>query len=277
MEQCIQHSDGTMITSSEWSAIKATGRLIKAELLALKPTSSRDRRVMSKRKTKSYFCSFYPNEWHAALLKMEQQQPLLALCASHWKADHVLRNSLLVKTTTDNDLSDTDSNSGNSGNPPNSKRRGRSSDVHQQGPDKRRKPNSGDPEKSMANRGKIDYVPLKFPSNLLSIARQNLQCPNLAPSSYLRSQQVKRINQASAREPSLAGSASSSTFVDVDSLTVAASATSLSSASTVADTVAAEASAAGDEAYQAAETAAAAEVLATAETLATVEIGRAHV
>ena len=28
---------------------------------------------------------------------MEKQQPLLALCTSHWKADHVLGSTLVVK------------------------------------------------------------------------------------------------------------------------------------------------------------------------------------
>ena len=39
---------------------------------------------------------------------MEQHQPLLALCAAHWKADHVLGNTLLVKSSAfaDNDSED---------------------------------------------------------------------------------------------------------------------------------------------------------------------------
>lgn len=36
-------------------------------------------------------------------MKMETQQPLLALCAAHWKADHVLGNTLLVKASADSD------------------------------------------------------------------------------------------------------------------------------------------------------------------------------
>jgi hypothetical protein len=41
MEQAIRHADGTLITTSEYAAIKATGRMIKTELLSLPP--SRDR------------------------------------------------------------------------------------------------------------------------------------------------------------------------------------------------------------------------------------------
>jgi hypothetical protein len=37
---------------------------------------------------------------------MEQLQPLLALCAAHWKADHVLGNTLLVKSSASADDKD---------------------------------------------------------------------------------------------------------------------------------------------------------------------------
>ncbi|KIM72114.1 hypothetical protein PILCRDRAFT_93588 [Piloderma croceum F 1598] len=47
--------------------------------------------------------TYYPKEWDAALVKMETQQLLLALCAAHWKADHVLGNTLLVKASADSD------------------------------------------------------------------------------------------------------------------------------------------------------------------------------
>jgi hypothetical protein len=101
MEQAIRHADGTLITTSEYAAIKATGRMIKMELLSLPP--SRDRRAKDRQKTKTYFRTYYPKEWDAALMKMETQQPLLALCAARWKADHVLGNTLLVKASADSD------------------------------------------------------------------------------------------------------------------------------------------------------------------------------
>jgi hypothetical protein len=94
MEQAIRHEDGTMISLGEWAAIKATARFVKMELLAL--PDPRDRRAKGQKKTKIYFRSFYQTEWEAAIQKMESQQPLLALCAAHWKADHVLGNTLLV-------------------------------------------------------------------------------------------------------------------------------------------------------------------------------------
>jgi hypothetical protein len=42
-----------------------------------------------------YYRTYYPREWMAAILKLEQEQPLLALCADHWKAEHVLGAILL--------------------------------------------------------------------------------------------------------------------------------------------------------------------------------------
>jgi hypothetical protein len=90
-----------MITASKWAAIKATARMVKVDLLTL--PVPRDRRAKDRQKTKTYFRTYYPKEWQAALEKMEAQQPLLALCAAHWKADHVLGSSLLHKPNTDSD------------------------------------------------------------------------------------------------------------------------------------------------------------------------------
>src|SRR6202040_984944 len=97
MEQAVHHSDGTMITSGEWTAIKATARMIKADLLALPPPW--DKRAKDRPKTKTYYRSFFLKDWDTALERMEQHQPLLALCAVHWKADHILGNTLLVKSS----------------------------------------------------------------------------------------------------------------------------------------------------------------------------------
>jgi hypothetical protein len=70
MEQAVHHPDGTMITSGEWIAIKATARMIKADLLALPPPW--DKRARDRLKTKTYYQSFFSKDWDAALVKMEQ-------------------------------------------------------------------------------------------------------------------------------------------------------------------------------------------------------------
>jgi len=95
MEWAVRHLDGSLITSNEWTAIKASARLIKAQLLLLGPP--RDQCTQSRRKTKAYFRKYFPKEWEAALLKLEMQQPLLRLCGSYWKAEHVLGNTLVCQ------------------------------------------------------------------------------------------------------------------------------------------------------------------------------------
>ncbi|EGO23171.1 hypothetical protein SERLADRAFT_439911 [Serpula lacrymans var. lacrymans S7.9] len=78
MERAVRHADGTMISSKEWTAIKATTR----------------------KRSQNYYQSAYPAQWAAIIQEMEQQQPLLTLCSNHWKAEHVLgqmlRSSKLV-------------------------------------------------------------------------------------------------------------------------------------------------------------------------------------
>jgi hypothetical protein len=96
-----------MISASEWAAIKATARMVKAELLSLPP--SRDRRAKDRTKSKVYFRTYFRKEWEAAVAKMESHQPLLALCASHWKAEHVLGNTLLVKVAENPETDNSDS------------------------------------------------------------------------------------------------------------------------------------------------------------------------
>jgi len=106
LEPSIRHADGTMISFGEWSAIKATARLVRNDLLSLPPP--KDHRAKDRRKTKTFFRTYFPREWQDALEKMETLQPLLALCAAHWKADHVLGNALL--TSVSNEDSDGEDN-----------------------------------------------------------------------------------------------------------------------------------------------------------------------
>jgi hypothetical protein len=106
MERAVRHPDGTFITASEWDAIKASARLVKADLLSLPPP--RHWCAKERSKTKTFFRTYFRTEWEAALARLESLQPLLALCASHWKADHVLGNTLRVKVVnaSEDDASD---------------------------------------------------------------------------------------------------------------------------------------------------------------------------
>jgi hypothetical protein len=163
MEKAIRHGDGTMITSSEWSAIKVSARAVKADLLSL--PLPRDRRAKDQSRTKVYFRTYFRREWDSAVAKLESHQPLLALCSSHWKADHVLGNTLLVKVAehSDDDQSDPNEHASSSHQSESKKRAGK----HRSGERKRRKNGNGkgvSPDKQ-ADRRKSDDMSIGKPFN----------------------------------------------------------------------------------------------------------------
>ena len=47
-----------------------------------------------KKKKKTFFTKYYFNHWTNVVLKLEEQEPLLTLCAVHWKAEHILNTIL---------------------------------------------------------------------------------------------------------------------------------------------------------------------------------------
>jgi hypothetical protein len=107
MDRVIRQEDGTLISTLEWNAIKASARLLKHELRLL-PTPA-DRRAQIQPKTKVYYKTYYPREWSHAVQRLEEEQPLLRLCSSHWKAEHVLNNTLMNGRHNDNDGNSDDS------------------------------------------------------------------------------------------------------------------------------------------------------------------------
>ncbi|KAF8148931.1 hypothetical protein B0H34DRAFT_736008 [Crassisporium funariophilum] len=54
-----------------------------------------DRMGKGKCRTKTWYSTWHRKEWLAAILDFEVQQPLLRLCASNWKANHMLGALLL--------------------------------------------------------------------------------------------------------------------------------------------------------------------------------------
>ena len=93
MDQVIRHEDGSLISTLEWNTIMASACLIKHKLrLISTPT---DRRAQSQPKTKVYYRTFHTQEWMHAVQHLEEEQLLLKLCTSHWKAEHVLNISLM--------------------------------------------------------------------------------------------------------------------------------------------------------------------------------------
>ena len=97
MDRAIRHPDGTMISNSEWSAIRSSARRIANELRSL-PDSGTSRQARMQR-TKMYYRTHHPRDWTAAIMRLETEQPLLKLCSSNWKADHILGNSIQAMRT----------------------------------------------------------------------------------------------------------------------------------------------------------------------------------
>ena len=91
MDRVVRREDGSLISTLEWNAIKASAWLLKHELRLL-PTPT-DRQAQLQAKTKVYYRSYHSREWLRAVQWLEEEQPLLRLCASHWKAEHVLNGS----------------------------------------------------------------------------------------------------------------------------------------------------------------------------------------
>ena len=91
MDRAIRHQDGTMVTNMEWSAIKASARRIANELAGLPDPTNRQARM---RRTKMFYRTYHARAWTHAISRLEDEQPLLKLCSSNWKADHTLGNSI---------------------------------------------------------------------------------------------------------------------------------------------------------------------------------------
>ena len=93
MEKAIRHEDGMLISAGEWRAIKANARAIANRDLLPLPIP-RGTPLSMKKKTKTFFTKYFFKHWTDAVLRLEEQEPLLTLCAAHWKAEHVLNTIL---------------------------------------------------------------------------------------------------------------------------------------------------------------------------------------
>ena len=117
MAQAIRKRDGTIISKDEWKDVLYSANKVKKYLLNLLSTDNGSR-------SRSYFRNNFPDEWHTAIEKMEQSQPLLALCSEHWKAEHVLggvlynaRRPVVDHEIGDNELEQTGDDEPPSSNP----------------------------------------------------------------------------------------------------------------------------------------------------------------
>jgi hypothetical protein len=106
MASVIRRQDGTRITSGEYQVIKASAQRITARLLQLPVPSQHT----ATHRTITYFTLYHSQELGNALVELENLHPLLALCAAHWKASHMIANCLTAvaarETNDVNDISD---------------------------------------------------------------------------------------------------------------------------------------------------------------------------
>jgi hypothetical protein len=95
MEKCIRYADGRQVTASDYAAIKKHARhLIRTILNPMNLRAPNDPKAKTMAKSKLYYKEFHYNVYSAAIAKLEENFPILALCSGSWKADHVLTASL---------------------------------------------------------------------------------------------------------------------------------------------------------------------------------------
>ena len=93
MEKCVRNSKGETVSTSEFNAIKATARmLVNIHLVPLGTPADPAAKLMTK--TRRYYKKYFLQNFKDVLDKLEAQEPLLTLCAAHWKAEHIVANCL---------------------------------------------------------------------------------------------------------------------------------------------------------------------------------------
>lgn len=96
MERAIRHADGSLINKGVWRSIRSTAsHIVNERLLTLKRPSAAP--SSAKQNSRKYLKKYFPSKWDDAISSLEEQEPLVALCASHWKAEHVLGTVLRDK------------------------------------------------------------------------------------------------------------------------------------------------------------------------------------
>ena len=99
MRNAIRKEDGTLISEGQWHAIRASANCVKVKLTSL----LRPNQLVQRKKT--YFCNNHLNVWDSVVAELEMMQPVLRLCAAHWKAEYVL-GSVLKGGSGERDKSD---------------------------------------------------------------------------------------------------------------------------------------------------------------------------
>ncbi|KAF8345702.1 hypothetical protein F5887DRAFT_1074116 [Amanita rubescens] len=93
MKFALRNRDGSTIEQGIYQLICGSARsIIKSILLPLKPAYFAKGASLA-----AHFQMNNSTQWTAAILQLERQHPLVALCAEHWKAKHLLQAALRYK------------------------------------------------------------------------------------------------------------------------------------------------------------------------------------
>lgn len=93
MESCIRRSDGSTITSAEYNAVQSiVRRFVSINLTPL--ATPKDPAAASTQRTRRWYRKWYPQNYQDLLARLEDAEPLLALCGGSWKADQLVGRHL---------------------------------------------------------------------------------------------------------------------------------------------------------------------------------------
>ncbi|KAM6492807.1 hypothetical protein JOM56_010941 [Amanita muscaria] len=97
LKQIIRTADGSVADDAIYSTVRSSAHNVAATLLAPLDSKRPELKGAIGRKspgTKSFYKNYFKDQWMAALEHLEGLQPLLGLCAEHWKAEAVLQSVL---------------------------------------------------------------------------------------------------------------------------------------------------------------------------------------
>ena len=93
MQLALHNEDGTLVSANLYDNVRVFSDLLVRQLLEKFSVDGRLKAVKSV--TKSVFKSLFFTEYRQAILALEAEEPLLRLCARHWKAETMISQAFL--------------------------------------------------------------------------------------------------------------------------------------------------------------------------------------
>ena len=95
IHQLCRKADGTVVDDIAYSNIHASGRHVIAYMLLPCAAKYQDPNPEKpEQRSKTFFKAHFQDAWLESLLQLEALQPILSLCAEHYKAEYVLQSVL---------------------------------------------------------------------------------------------------------------------------------------------------------------------------------------